>query len=320
MTAPSLTGTRHPCQLIQSLDRPFVLDSSSRAAPPPSPASWMPSSTSRWRAIPKVGYRLRRALVVECGRRQPRRQGRPGHRGELGPGRGDLRGVGSSRRARAHAGSRPRAGRGGTRADRVAPRLRRTARASAMRPRGPGGGSSASPGASPPSSRDSTCWSTTPGLLPAERQRTDDGVELAFATNVLGPFVLTGLLVGALRLGDRARVINVSSGGMYTARLDVDDPQLDGREFDGPSFYAHTKRAEVVLTEVWAERLAELGISSPFDASGLGRHARSEQLAPPLLQVDATAASRLPRGRRHDRLAGDRRPRRDRPALGRVLA
>jgi dehydrogenase/reductase SDR family protein 12 len=53
----------------------------------------------------------------------------------------------------------------------------------------------------------------------------------------------------------------VSSGGMYTARLDVDDPQLEGREFDGPSFYAHTKRAEVALTERWAERLAELGIS-----------------------------------------------------------
>ena len=99
------------------------------------------------------------------------------------------------------------------------------------------------------------------GLLPAKRQRTEDGFELAFATNVLGPFVLTGRLVGALRLGDRARVINISSGGMYTARLDVDDPQLDGREFDGPSFYAHTKRAEVALTEIWAERLAELGIS-----------------------------------------------------------
>jgi dehydrogenase/reductase SDR family member 12 len=99
------------------------------------------------------------------------------------------------------------------------------------------------------------------GVLPAERQRTDDGVELAFATNVLGPFLLTGLLVGALSRADRARVINVSSGGMYTARLEADDPQLEGREFDGPSFYAHTKRAEVALTEVWAERLAELGIS-----------------------------------------------------------
>jgi NAD(P)-dependent dehydrogenase (short-subunit alcohol dehydrogenase family) len=100
------------------------------------------------------------------------------------------------------------------------------------------------------------------GLLPAERQRTEDGFEVAFATNVLGPFVLTSLLVEALRLGDHPRVINVSSGGMYTARLDVDDPQLDEREFDGPSFYAHTKRAEVALAEVWAERLAELGISS----------------------------------------------------------
>ncbi len=99
------------------------------------------------------------------------------------------------------------------------------------------------------------------GLLPAGRQRTEDGFEVAFATNVLGPFVLTSLLVGALRLGRHPRVINVSSGGMYTARLDVNDPQLDEREFDGPSFYAHTKRAEVALAEIWAERLADLGIS-----------------------------------------------------------
>jgi NAD(P)-dependent dehydrogenase (short-subunit alcohol dehydrogenase family) len=99
------------------------------------------------------------------------------------------------------------------------------------------------------------------GVLPLKRQRSTDGFELAFATNVLGPFLLTGLMVEALRRGDHGRVINVSSGGMYTARLDVDDPQLDGREFDGPSFYAHTKRAEVALTEVWAERLAEFGIS-----------------------------------------------------------
>jgi dehydrogenase/reductase SDR family member 12 len=98
------------------------------------------------------------------------------------------------------------------------------------------------------------------GMLPAERQRTGDGFEVAFATNVLGPFVLTSLLVEPLRLGHHPRVINVSSGGMYTARLDVDDPQLDEREFDGPSFYAHTKRAEVALTEVWAERLGDFGI------------------------------------------------------------
>jgi NAD(P)-dependent dehydrogenase (short-subunit alcohol dehydrogenase family) len=99
------------------------------------------------------------------------------------------------------------------------------------------------------------------GILPAKRERTCEGFELAFATNVLGPFLLTGLLAEPLRRAGHARVINVSSGGMYTARLDAEDPQLEARRFDGPAFYAHTKRAEVALTEVWAERLAAHGIS-----------------------------------------------------------
>jgi dehydrogenase/reductase SDR family member 12 len=129
------------------------------------------------------------------------------------------------------------------------------------------------------------------GLLPAERDRTADGLEVAFATNVLSPFVLTSLLVEALRLGHHPRVINVSSGGMYTARLDVDDPQLDGREFDGPSFYAHTKRAEVALTQVWAARLADLGIGCHsmhpgwVDTPGLARSLpRFHRLMRPLLR------------------------------------
>jgi NAD(P)-dependent dehydrogenase (short-subunit alcohol dehydrogenase family) len=56
-------------------------------------------------------------------------------------------------------------------------------------------------------------------------------------------------------------VINVSSGGMYTARIQLDDLQLQGEEFDGARFYAHTKRAEVILSEEWARRLAGDGIT-----------------------------------------------------------
>ncbi|HET8593493.1 MAG TPA: SDR family NAD(P)-dependent oxidoreductase, partial [Solirubrobacterales bacterium] len=98
------------------------------------------------------------------------------------------------------------------------------------------------------------------GVLLQERTRTVDGVELTFATNVLGPFLLTRLLLPALRRSPSSRVITVSSGGMYTARLDPDDPQLDRREFDGPAFYAHSKRAEVVLNRLWSERHADAGI------------------------------------------------------------
>ena len=99
------------------------------------------------------------------------------------------------------------------------------------------------------------------GVLPPQRSHTAEGVELAFATNVLGPFLLTSLLLPALRAAAPSRVINVSSGGMYTARLDVDDPQLERQDFNGSRFYAHTKRAEVVLSEEWARRLVPDGIN-----------------------------------------------------------
>lgn len=98
------------------------------------------------------------------------------------------------------------------------------------------------------------------GVLPPRRSHTDEGFELTFATNVLGPFLLTALLLPALEAAASSRVVNVSSGGMYTARLDLDDLQLEGREFDGARFYAHTKRIEVALSEEWSRRLADRGV------------------------------------------------------------
>jgi NAD(P)-dependent dehydrogenase (short-subunit alcohol dehydrogenase family) len=98
------------------------------------------------------------------------------------------------------------------------------------------------------------------GALLGSRRRNAAGVELTFATNVLGPFALTELLLPALRAEVPGRVVNVSSGGMYTARLDAGDLQLDRRPFDGPAFYAHAKRAQVVLTELWAEREGDRGV------------------------------------------------------------
>lgn len=100
------------------------------------------------------------------------------------------------------------------------------------------------------------------GAMPAERARSADGFELTFATNVLGPFLLTGLLLPALQAARPARIVNVSSGGMYTAKLDAADPQLERREYDPPRFYAHSKRCEVILTRLWQRRLTGTGISA----------------------------------------------------------
>jgi NAD(P)-dependent dehydrogenase (short-subunit alcohol dehydrogenase family) len=100
------------------------------------------------------------------------------------------------------------------------------------------------------------------GLMAPERTHTAEGVELTFATNVLGPFLLTALLIPALRAGGPGRIVNVSSGGMYSAKLDGSDPQLEQREFEPTRFYAHTKRCEVVLTELWQARVAGSGVSA----------------------------------------------------------
>jgi len=94
------------------------------------------------------------------------------------------------------------------------------------------------------------------GVLPDRRVETADGLELTFATHVAGPFLLTELLRPALERSPDGRVVWVSSGGMYTRRLQVDDPDWTQRPYDGVVAYAETKRAQVVLAERFAAAFA----------------------------------------------------------------
>jgi dehydrogenase/reductase SDR family protein 12 len=94
------------------------------------------------------------------------------------------------------------------------------------------------------------------GVLPHERHVTDDGVELTFATNVLGPFALTGLLLERLAHSTDARVIFVASGGLYLQRLDLSLLSVDAGRFDGTRAYANAKRAQVVLAHILADRFS----------------------------------------------------------------
>jgi dehydrogenase/reductase SDR family member 12 len=102
------------------------------------------------------------------------------------------------------------------------------------------------------------------GALLPERRLSVDGFEMTFATMVLGPFVLTQGLAGLLEHTASAhgatRVINVSSGGMYTQALHLDDLQMEREPYRGSVAYARAKRAQVVLTERWARRWRDRGI------------------------------------------------------------
>jgi len=70
------------------------------------------------------------------------------------------------------------------------------------------------------------------GSLPERRTDSVDGHELTVATHVLGPVLMTELLLPVLA-GHDARVVFVSSGGMYTQRLPVDDPDFERGSYRG---------------------------------------------------------------------------------------
>ena len=95
------------------------------------------------------------------------------------------------------------------------------------------------------------------GILPSERMETRDGIELTVATNLIGPFLLTHILLPHLLTAPSARLPWVSSGGMYTQRLRLEDFQIKKEKFNGTIQYAQTKRAIVILSEQFAEILGD---------------------------------------------------------------
>ncbi|GAC1627631.1 MAG: hypothetical protein NVS9B10_16810 [Nevskia sp.] len=95
------------------------------------------------------------------------------------------------------------------------------------------------------------------GAIYAERALTAEGHERSHATNLLSPYLLTELLLP--RLAEHAsadapaRVVNVSSGGMYLQKLQLDDLNSERGRYDGAKAYARAKRGQVALTVDWAE-------------------------------------------------------------------
>jgi NAD(P)-dependent dehydrogenase (short-subunit alcohol dehydrogenase family) len=99
------------------------------------------------------------------------------------------------------------------------------------------------------------------GALFNERKTTLEGLEETFATDLLGVFYLTTLLKDMLAGSSGSRIINVSSGGMYTQKMDVDDLENSQEPYNGAKAYARAKRGVVILTRIWAQQYKKYGIT-----------------------------------------------------------
>ncbi|MEI8255537.1 MAG: SDR family NAD(P)-dependent oxidoreductase [Deltaproteobacteria bacterium] len=94
------------------------------------------------------------------------------------------------------------------------------------------------------------------GALAEREERTREGLEVTLATHLVGPLLLTHLLWPRLRASSDARLVHMSSGGMYAERLDV-AALFDGtsERFEGVRQYARAKRAQIVVTAEIASRV-----------------------------------------------------------------
>jgi NAD(P)-dependent dehydrogenase (short-subunit alcohol dehydrogenase family) len=96
------------------------------------------------------------------------------------------------------------------------------------------------------------------GALLNTRQVSPQGIEQTIASHVVGPFLMTTLLLPQLKGG---RVVTVSSGGMYSSGLPEFDKggtlEMPAHKYGGSKQYAIAKRAQVTLTEMWATRVPQ---------------------------------------------------------------
>jgi NAD(P)-dependent dehydrogenase (short-subunit alcohol dehydrogenase family) len=97
-------------------------------------------------------------------------------------------------------------------------------------------------------------------LWSSRRRETQEGVELTWATNVLGYFLLSELLLDLLRASAPSRVVNVAS--RLARGLDLSDVEFRRRRYDGVAAYAQSKQAERMLTWALARRVLGTGVTA----------------------------------------------------------
>lgn len=88
------------------------------------------------------------------------------------------------------------------------------------------------------------------GILPLEPTRTAEGLDTAFAVNLVGPWQLTERLRAANRLAAGGAVITMTSGGLYNVPLSLSNLERP-RRWDGTLAYAFHKRAQLALNHRW---------------------------------------------------------------------
>jgi retinol dehydrogenase 14 len=99
------------------------------------------------------------------------------------------------------------------------------------------------------------------GVLLREHSLNEDGIENTFATNHLGYFLLTNLLLDVLKKSAPARIVNVASTAHKYGKLNIGE-WVTGADYGAFSAYANSKLANVLFTYELARRIEGTGVTA----------------------------------------------------------
>lgn len=100
------------------------------------------------------------------------------------------------------------------------------------------------------------------GVMGGPLAKTNDGIEERFATNHIGHFLLTNLLMPLLLKGDEPRIINVSSMAHMSGTGDYSDLNFEKTPYSWHAAYGQSKLANIHFTYALAKKLGARGVAS----------------------------------------------------------
>ncbi|KAM4587199.1 retinol dehydrogenase 11 isoform 2-T2 [Odontesthes bonariensis] len=133
------------------------------------------------------------------------------------------------------------------------------------------------------------------------KQMTKDGFEASFATNHLGPFLLTNLLLDLMKRSASARIVTLSSINHTKGQVNFSHFHGENLIHHMDQIYNHTKLHNIICTNELARRLRDTDTNLMGSESIRGKQAQNTKTLPPthkaqriLCQSPGTRHSRTP--------------------------
>jgi len=95
-------------------------------------------------------------------------------------------------------------------------------------------------------------------------EKSVDGIETIWATNHIGPILLTNSVLDLLKKSNNGKIITIASQGLVMhprLTVDLNDPEFKVRKFSVPNAYYQSKLAQIMYTYWLAEQLKDTAIT-----------------------------------------------------------